>query len=76
MNIALCPVWGSNPPCPSATDTAYVKKVLDSMRLPGGIVFPMVEDAATARGAVRATRYPPEGIRHGSFEQFLGSQPC
>ena len=51
--------------CSPADDTAYVKKVLDSMRLPGGLVFPMVEDAATALGAVEASRYPPEGIRHG-----------
>ena len=46
-----------------ATDKVYVKKVLDSMRLPGGLVFPMVEDAATALVAVEAARYPPEGIR-------------
>ncbi|MEW5420748.1 HpcH/HpaI aldolase/citrate lyase family protein [Amorphus sp. 3PC139-8] len=28
-----------------------------------GVIVPMVEDAATARAAVAATRYPPEGIR-------------
>ena len=48
---------------PCAGDAAYVKKVLDGLRLPGGLVFPMVEDAAAARRAVRATRYPEEGVR-------------
>lgn len=43
---------------PCAADAAYVKKVLDGLRLPGGLLFPMVEDAAAARRAVRATRYP------------------
>ena len=55
---------------PPANDTAYVKKVLDSMRLPGGLVFPMVEDAATALAAVEAARYPPEGIRDGCMVLF------
>ena len=55
---------------PPANDTAYVKKVLDSMRLPGGLVFPMVEDAATALAAVEASRYPPEGIRDGCMVHF------
>ncbi|EJK71053.1 hypothetical protein THAOC_07540, partial [Thalassiosira oceanica] len=39
-------------------DAAYMKKVLDSMRLPGGVLVPMVEDAAAAERAVAATRYP------------------
>ena len=42
-------------PC---NDDAYMKKVLDSMRLPGGVLVPMVEDAASAERAVAATRYP------------------
>ena len=43
---------------PSPHDPVYIKKVLDSMRLPGGILVPMVEDVATAENIVRATRYP------------------
>ncbi|GAX20006.1 hypothetical protein FisN_1Lh520 [Fistulifera solaris] len=40
-------------------DPIYMKKVLDSMRLPGGVLVPMVEDAATAKAVVASTRYPP-----------------
>ena len=43
---------------PSAHDFVYMNKVLDSMRLPGGILVPMVESAAAAEKIVRATRYP------------------
>ena len=42
---------------PSA-DPVYMKKVLDSIRLPGGVLVPMVNDAATAEAVVNATRYP------------------
>jgi 2-keto-3-deoxy-L-rhamnonate aldolase RhmA len=41
-----------------AHDTVYMKKVLDSLRLPGGVLVPMVEDAATAEAVVQSTRYP------------------
>jgi 2-keto-3-deoxy-L-rhamnonate aldolase RhmA len=37
---------------------AYMKKVLDSMRLPGGVLVPMIDDAATAQAVVDSTRYP------------------
>ena len=37
---------------------AYLKKVLDTMRLPGGILVPMVDDVETAQKVVEATRYP------------------
>ena len=47
---------------PSA-DSAYMKKALDSLRLPGGVLVPMVGSAATAREVVQSTRYPPGGIR-------------
>mmetsp|Transcript_22159 Transcript_22159/g.39508 ORF Transcript_22159/g.39508 Transcript_22159/m.39508 type:complete len:316 (-) Transcript_22159:382-1329(-) len=39
-------------------DPTYMKKVLDSMRLPAGVLVPMVENAETARKVVAATRYP------------------
>jgi 2-keto-3-deoxy-L-rhamnonate aldolase RhmA len=39
-------------------DPAYMKKVLDSMRLPGGVLVPMIDDAATAQAVVDSTRYP------------------
>jgi 2-keto-3-deoxy-L-rhamnonate aldolase RhmA len=48
---------------PGPNDPVYTKKVLDSMRLPGGILVPMVDDADTARAVVQATRYPTDGIR-------------
>jgi 2-keto-3-deoxy-L-rhamnonate aldolase RhmA len=48
---------------PGPNDPVYTKKVLDSMRLPGGILVPMVDDADTARAVVQATRYPTNGIR-------------
>jgi 2-keto-3-deoxy-L-rhamnonate aldolase RhmA len=39
-------------------DPAYMKKVLDSMRLPGGVLVPMIDDAATAQAVVISARYP------------------
>jgi len=39
-------------------DPTYMKKILDSLRLPGGVLVPMVEDAETASRVVAATRYP------------------
>jgi 4-hydroxy-2-oxoheptanedioate aldolase len=39
-------------------DATYMKKILDSLRLPGGVLVPMVEDAETAAKVVAATRYP------------------
>jgi 4-hydroxy-2-oxoheptanedioate aldolase len=41
-------------------DTVNMKKLLDAMRLPGGVLVPMVEDAETAREIVQSTRYPPQ----------------
>lgn len=41
-----------------SSDPAYMKKILDSMRLPGGVLVPMVEDRTTAEEVVSATRYP------------------
>jgi len=43
---------------PSANDPVYMKKVLDSLRLPAGLLVPMVNDAATAEAVVKSIRYP------------------
>jgi 2-keto-3-deoxy-L-rhamnonate aldolase RhmA len=38
-------------------DPIYMKKVLDSLRLPAGVLVPMVENAEMAKQVVRSTRY-------------------
>lgn len=43
---------------PGPNDAVYMKKVLDTLRLPAGVLVPMVEDVASARAVVEATRYP------------------
>jgi 4-hydroxy-2-oxoheptanedioate aldolase len=48
-------------------DRVYMKKVLDSMRLPGGVLIPMVDDAETARDIVQSIRYPTQ-----KWEQEVG----
>lgn len=48
---------------PSGADSAYMKKALDSLRLPGGVLVPMVDNAAMAEAVVQSARYPPSGIR-------------
>ena len=58
---------------PSPNDPVYMKKVLDSLRLPGGVLVPMVEDAAMAERVVQSTRYPPEGIRGCAASLVRGS---
>jgi len=45
---------------PSPHDPAYMKKVLDSMRLPAGVLVPMVDNAETALAVARSTRYPKQ----------------
>ena len=55
---------------PGPNDPVYMKKVLDSLRLPGGVLVPMVDDAATAQRVVQSTRYPLDGIR-GSAAPFV-----
>lgn len=42
-------------------DPVRIKRLLDLG--PDGLLVPMVDDAAAARDAVAATRYPPEGVR-------------
>jgi len=58
---------------PSPNDPVYMKKVLDSLRLPGGVLVPMVDDAATAERVVQSTRYPLEGIRGCAASLVRGS---
>lgn len=41
-------------------NVVYMKKVLDSLRLPGGVLVPMVNDAKIARDVVQAIRYPQQ----------------
>eukprot|EP00980_Cylindrotheca_fusiformis_P001727 scaffold397_cov111-Cylindrotheca_fusiformis.AAC.5 len=63
-NTKTCPIVR----VPSQKDPAYMKKVLDSLRLPGGVLVPMVEDKATAEAVVASTRYP----RQDSDPNYLG----
>lgn len=54
----------------------YMKKVLDSMKLPGGVLVPMVNDVATAKAVVASTRYPaPNGI-DSSSSIIEGTRGC
>jgi len=50
---------------PSPNDDAYIKKVLDTLTLPGGILVPIIDDVETARAVARATRDPRQR-RHQS----------
>lgn len=47
----------------SHQDIANTKRVLDILRPPAGIMFPMIETAHQAQAAVKSVRYPPNGIR-------------
>jgi len=44
---------------PSSNDAAMTKRILDVLRPPAGIMFPMIENAQDAEFAVASTRYPP-----------------
>lgn len=44
---------------PSNNDAATTKRILDTLRLPSGIIFPMIESVKQAKYAVASTRYPP-----------------
>lgn len=51
---------------PMHDDIAMTKRILDVLRPPAGIMFPMIENADQAEAAVASTRYPPhrkDGIR-------------
>lgn len=45
---------------PGPNDPIYLKKVLDSLTMPGGILVPMVDDAPTAKAIVSACHYPKQ----------------
>jgi 2-keto-3-deoxy-L-rhamnonate aldolase RhmA len=49
---------------------AVIKRVLDCGA--GGIIVPLVNSAAEAEAAVRASKYPPEGIRGVSLGRASG----
>jgi len=57
----------------SPHDPVQMKKILDSMRLPGGVLVPMVEDAETAQQVVRSTRYPRQ---NDSIDDIDGIRGC
>ncbi len=44
---------------PSHNDIAMTKRILDVLRPPAGIMFPMIENAQQAEAAVASMRYPP-----------------
>ncbi len=46
---------------PSWNDTVEIKRLLDAGA--SNLLIPFVENAAQARAAVAATRYPPQGVR-------------
>ena len=46
---------------PSSGDPLVIQKVLDAGAM--GLFVPMIRTAADAEAVVKATRYPPEGIR-------------
>lgn len=48
---------------PSYDDIANTKRVLDILKPPCGIMFPMIENAIQAQKAISSTIYPPNGIR-------------
>jgi len=47
------------------------KQILDVLRPPGGIMFPMVENAEQAKAAVASTRYPPHGGFRGCAHPYV-----
>ncbi|CAJ1945086.1 unnamed protein product [Cylindrotheca closterium] len=51
---------------------SYLKKVLDSMRLPGGVLVPMIEDKETAEVVAAATKYPRQVNSDSSVDGIRG----
>lgn len=50
---------------PAHNDIAMTKRILDVLRTPAGIMFPMIENSKQAEAAVGSTRYPPH-YKNGS----------
>lgn len=63
--VHLLQAVGNTPMAPLVrvpwNDTVNVKRVLDAGA--ASLLFPFIQNAAEARQAVAATRYPPEGVR-------------
>ena len=61
---------------PSPCDKVYMKKVLDSLRLPGGVLVPMIEDAGMAKSVVESIRYPTQEIVGTENSTVNGVRGC
>lgn len=55
---------------PAHNDVAMTKRILDVLRPPGGIMFPMIENAEQAAAAVASTRYAPH------YRNGIGIRGC
>ena len=61
---------------PAPHDAVYMKKVLDTLRLPAGVLVPMVDNADMAKQVIRSTRYPT-GMDDGTASSSLnGNRGC
>lgn len=75
--IVACDAAGVTPLVrPAAIESHEISRVLDAGA--AGVIAPLVEDAAGAEAAVRATRYPPAGTRgwggaHTRYALFDGT---
>ena len=62
---------------PAHNDIAMTKRILDVLRPPAGIMFPMIENAEQAQAAIASTRYAPHyknGIRGCAYPFVRASQ--
>lgn len=55
---------------PSHDDIAMTKRILDVLRPPAGIMFPMIENSEQAEAAVASTRYAPH------YKNGKGTRGC
>ena len=75
-----CSVQNDNFPIvrvPSHNDVAMTKQILDILRPPAGIMFPMIETAQQAEAAIASTRYAPHyknGIRGCAYPFVRASE--
>jgi len=54
-----------------SNDAVMTKRVLDILRNPAGIMFPLIENAEDAKAAVASTRYPNRGGVRGSAHTLV-----
>lgn len=62
---------------PSHDDVAMTKRILDILRPPAGIMFPMIETSEQAEAAIASTRYAPHyknGIRGCAYPFVRASE--